>query len=120
MSARVLTFRSAASVSRPQTAGALATAPRALVRHTSSSAPKVLIMTKPMRHSELTRKSLNELPSATVLGRLQAELTEGYFEVPTDGVAFKQLVYVYAEMLRETRERMLNSIRSLFRLHPAH
>lgn len=77
-------------------------------------------MTQPMRHRELTRDSLNTLPAATVISRLQAELAEGYFEVPAEGIAFKQLVYVYVELFRDARERMANNVRSLFRLHPAH
>lgn len=120
MSARVLAFRSVALATRPQTAGALATAPRAFVRPIHSSSAKVLTMSRPMRHRESTRESNSSLPTSEILARLQAELAEGYMEVPVEGITLKQLIGVYAELFREGRERMFDSIRSLFRLHPAH
>ncbi len=77
-------------------------------------------MSRPMRHRESTRESDNSLPTSEILARLRAEMAEGYIEVPVEGVTFKQLIGVYAELFREGRDRMFDSIRSLFRLHPAH
>ena len=120
MSARVIAFRSVAPANRPQTAGALATAPRAYVRPIHSSASKVLTMSRPMRHRESTRESSPSLPTSEILARLQAEMAEGYIEVPVAGISFKQLIAVYIELARAGRDRMFDSVRSLFRLHPVH
>lgn len=55
-----------------------------------------------------------------MLARIEAEMAAGYLEVQSEGLSFRELVCVYAALLREGRDRVFGSIRSLFRLHLAH
>ena len=77
-------------------------------------------MSRPMRHRDSTRESQRNLSAPEILALLQAEMAEGYLQVPVEGITFNQLIGVYAELFREGRNRMFNGVRSLFRLHPAH
>ncbi len=58
--------------------------------------------------------------TASILARVEAEMRENFIEVPVEGITFKQLVAAYTVILRDGRDRMLEGVRSLFRLHPAH
>ncbi len=70
------------------------------------------------QHSFRGRQTLPD--TSSILARVEAELAHGYFEVPIEGITFRQLVSVYVVMLREGGDRMLGGLRSLFGLHPAH
>ena len=116
MAARVLAFRSATPAGRPQTAGALATAPRAYERRSPHPSPKVLTMSKQKRH-----RATNQLPSAqAVLARIEAELAEGYIEVEPEGITPREFFALYLALVREGCDHLLGGVRSLFRLNPAH
>ena len=54
-----------------------------------------------------------------ILAKIETELAQGYVEVEMEGISFTRLVFIYVAGAREARDRMLNSVRSLFRLHPA-
>ena len=67
------------------------------------------------------RRSRTDLPDvAAIKAKLEAEMAEGYLEVAPEGISFRQLLFVYASMIREGRDRTLGSLRALFRFHPAH
>ena len=116
MAARVLAFRSAAPAGRPQTAGALATAPRAYERRRPHSSPKVLTMSSQKRH-----RATPQLPSShAVLARIEAELADGYVEVAPEGITAREFFALYFALFREGCDHLLGGVRSLFRLNPAH
>lgn len=101
---------------RPQTAGALATSPRPYFP-TKSASPKVLSMSN---HARRQHTPGNLPDQSSILARIEAELANGYLEVPAEGITFKQFLCVYLAFAREGRERMVGGLRSLFRFHPAH
>ena len=116
MAARVLAFRSAALAGRPQTAGALATAPRAYERRRPYPSPKVLTMSNQKRH-----RTTDQLPSSqAVLARIEAELADGYIEVAPQGITAREFFALYLALAREGCDHLLGGVRSLFRFHPAH
>ena len=116
MAARVLAFRSAAPAHRPQTAGALATAPRPYPRHTPHPPPKVLIMSN-QKHN---RAPVSLSSPQNVRARIAAELAQGYVEVAPEGVTVQEFSALYLALVREGYDHLLDGVRSLFRLHPAH
>lgn len=56
----------------------------------------------------------------TVLAKVQAELPERYVEVEVEGISLMRLSCVYLAGFREAKERVLQGVRSIFRLNPAH
>lgn len=58
--------------------------------------------------------------SRSMLAKVQAEMSEHYVEVETDGISLARLGCIYLAAAREAWARMLHSLRSLLRLRPAH
>ena len=52
--------------------------------------------------------------------KVEHELAEGYVEVEITGMTLRRLVCVYSVMLRDAWAYMLDSVRSLVRVTPAH
>ncbi len=52
--------------------------------------------------------------------KVEHELAAGYVEVEITGMTLRRLVCVYSVMLRDAWAYMLDSVRSLVRVTPAH
>lgn len=55
-----------------------------------------------------------------MLAKVQAEWADRYVEVEVEGLTLKRLGCIYLAAAQQTRFRMLQGVRSLFHLNPAH
>ena len=69
-------------------------------------------------HKRPLKDSLSN--ARTTLATVESQFADRYVEVEIEGISFVRFVCIYIAGARELRDRTLNSVRSLFRLHPAH
>ena len=116
MSARVISFRSAlhpATLSGGDHGSPL----HFSTRHQSSISDKVLPMSRPAQTPSFTNDQEN---SRAMFAKVQSELADRYVEVEIEGLTLRRLGCIYLAAVQGTRIRMLQGVRSLFHLNPAH
>jgi hypothetical protein len=56
----------------------------------------------------------------SMYAKVEQEISEGYLEVEITGMSFRRLVTAYAVIVRHGLQHTMGSVRSLFRINPAH
>ena len=78
--------------------------------HTSDSAIR----------DSITRDSATRESASAMFAKVQSELADRYVEVEVEGLTLRRLGCIYLAAVQGTRIRMLQGVRSLFHLNPAH
>ena len=117
MAARVITFRSALLPAKDDACTHIGSRPQYRTRQLTSHSYKVLPMFSPAHQSSVT-DSVDSTPS--MLAKVQAEWADRYVEVEIEGLTLKRLGCIYIASVQQTRLRMLQGVRSIFHLNPAH
>ncbi len=117
MAARVITFRSALLPAKDDACLHTGSLPQHRTRQLTSDSYKVLPMFSPA-HDVHATASLDSTPS--MLAKVQTEWADRYVEVELEGLTLKRLGCIYLAAVQQTRLRMLQGVRSIFHLNPAH
>ncbi len=122
MAARVITFRSALLPAKDEACLHVDSLPQYRARQLTADSYKVLPMFSPAQFSPARESFATDPIHATpsMLAKVQAEWADRYVEVEIEGLTLKRLGCIYLAAVQQTRFRMLQGVRSIFHLNPAH